>query len=256
MEAGHEVIALRRPGGVPRIPLVIQPTWVEGRLDDDWTEILRSCDALVHLAAHGVSPQPTDWNQSIDVNVRQSTLLSIRALEAGVAQIIACGSCLEFGRTGERFDFIPASAPLEPMGPYATSKALFALALGALARSSDASIQLLRPFHLYGEGQNQLNFWPSLRKAALAGEDYPMTLGEQIRDFQEVGSAAAAFVGALGTGNSNSGTLLTRNIGSGKAVTVREFAARCWLEWAAKGRLLCGDVPYRENEIMRFVPEV
>ena len=36
--------------------------------------------------------------------------------------------------------------------------------------------------------------WPSLKKAALSGKDFPMTGGEQIRDFAPVESVAKLFL--------------------------------------------------------------
>ena len=256
LASGHEIVALRRPGATTPIPLVNEPKWIDGRLDDDWSAELEGCDTLVHFAAQGVSPQPTNWNLSLDVNVRQSILLVESALKAGVARIIACGSCMEYGRSGERYDFIPVDAPLEPLGPYATSKAAFSFALGAMARSSGSTFQLFRPFHLYGEGQHESNLWPSIREAALAGDDFPMTPGEQIRDFQRVEDAAALFVKAITQRDLPSRTLLVQNLGSGVPITLKDFAARCWKDWGAKGKILIGKLPYRDNEVMRFVPEI
>mgnify|MGYP006097870083 CR=1 FL=1 len=39
-------------------------------------------------------------------------------------------------------------------------------------------------------------------------------------------------------------------------MSVLEFSKYWWNKWEAKGKLKVGSVPYRENEIMRFVPEV
>ena len=36
----------------------------------------------------------------------------------------------------------------------------------------------------------------------------------------------------------------------------RFFAEHWWKNWDAKGRLLPGALPYRDNEVMRYVPEV
>jgi nucleoside-diphosphate-sugar epimerase len=255
LSAGHDIVALRRPGAALKIQLEKEPTWIEGNLNDDWGKVFESCDALVHLAAQGVSPQPTNWNTAIEVNVRQSISLVHLALTSGISSVVACGSCLEYGASGERFDYIPVTAPLEPTGPYATSKAMFSIALGALARDSDTMIQLLRPFHLYGEGQHESNFWPSLRKAAIAGQDFPMTSGEQIRDFVPVEDVARQFLKAcsepLVPGNPH-----IRNIGSGNPQTLRQFAEYWWKHWEASGKLKFGELPYRVGEVMRYAPKI
>jgi len=255
MDAGHQVVGLRLPGTVPVIPLAGEVEWIEAALDRVPGSALRGCDALVHFAAQGVSPQPTDWNLEFEVNVRQSPGLMADAVDVGIPHLIACGSCFEYGKSGERYEFIPADAPLEPVGPYAASKAAFSLAFAAMARSSPCACTLLRPFHLFGEGQHPSNFWPSLRAAALSGADFPMTLGEQVRDFQPVEAVAAAFLGTCVTPPDDS-RLMVRNLGSGCPTTLREFAEAWWSRWNAAGTLELGAVPYRNEEVMRFVPKI
>src|ERR1019366_8540375 len=123
LAARHHVFALRRGGGKTRISLPQEPVWLEGNLDRDWSEDFSQCHALVHLAAVGVSPQKTDWDELLDVNVQQSLNLWPQAVNAGVKRFVICGSCFEYGKSGERFELIPADAPLEPTNAYAASKA-------------------------------------------------------------------------------------------------------------------------------------
>ena len=52
----------------------------------------------------------------------------------------------------------------------------------SLAIEKKIEVIVLRPFEVFGEGQHESLFWPSLQKAALAGEDFAMTAGEQFRD--------------------------------------------------------------------------
>lgn len=254
LEAGHEVGALRRPGSSPIIPLDQEPRWHEHALDEVPASVLEGCDALIHFAAQGVSPQPTDWSLAFEVNARRSISLFAAAEKVGVPHLIACGSCFEYGKSGERYRKIPPDAPLEPVGPYAASKAAFSLAVEALARSSSSAFTLLRPFHLFGEGQHDSNFWPSLRLAARSGTDFPMTAGEQIRDYLPVETAAKAFLEAATSTHSQS--FRVSNLGSGEPVSLADFAARWWDTWNATGSLQVGQIPYRDNEVMRFVPQV
>jgi len=46
------------------------------------------------------------------------------------------------------------------------------------------------------------------------------------------------------------------NIASGHPVSLRGFASEWWSRWNANGSLRCGGVPYRQGEVMRYVPEV
>jgi nucleoside-diphosphate-sugar epimerase len=255
LAAGHRVIALRRPGSVPRIPLVVEPEWLDGALDSVAPEALRGCDALVHLAALGVSPQKAEWAELFRVNVSESLALWQRAVDAGVRQFLVCGSCFEYGQSGSRYATIPPDAPLEPVNGYGASKAAASVAVLALAVERGLSLSLLRPFHVFGEGQHRENFWPSLRAAALAGKDFPMTSGEQVRDFVPVERVAARFLAALAD-PPPAGRPRIANIGTGQPQTLRAFAEEWWGRFGATGRLQPGAVPYRAGEVMRYVPEL
>jgi len=253
---GHEVTALRLPGDRPKIPLATQPEWVDGSLADNWRDKLAGCGALVHFAAVGVSPQNASWDQLFAVNVQQSLDLWLHAADAGVKRFVICGSCFEYGKSGERYEFIPADAPLEPTNAYAASKAAATMAALALAVEKKTELLVLRPFHVFGEGQHESNFWPSLQKAARSGEDFPMTAGGQVRDFVPVEEVADAFLAALARTDLRAGEPGIENVGTGKPQTLRAFAEFWWKHWAAKGKLKFGAVPYRPNEVMRYVPEI
>jgi UDP-glucose 4-epimerase len=253
---GHRVTALRYAGEQPKIPLPTEPDWVEGLLSDDWSAELRQCDAILHLAAAGVSMQNLEWKQLFAVNVNQSLSLWLQAADVGVRRLIIAGSCFEYGSTAARLDFIPADAPLEPTGPYHASKAAATMAAVALAVERGLELALLRPFHVYGEGEAVPRFWPALRQAALAGEDFPMTLGEQVRVFTPVEQVAAAFVAAVTRTDIQPGKPVIENLGRGQPQTLLAFAEHWWRVWGATGRLLPGRLPYRANEIMRYVPLV
>ncbi|MGC3960290.1 MAG: NAD(P)-dependent oxidoreductase [Verrucomicrobiota bacterium] len=256
LAAGHIVTALRYSSDRPKIPLPTQPAWVDGALSDDWRAALKGCDVLIHLAAAGVSMQNLEWEKLFQVNVEQSLNLWLQAANAGVKRFIITGSCFEYGSTAAQLEFIPADAPLLPTGPYHASKAAATMAALGLAVDRGLELVLLRPFHVYGEGEAIPRFWPALRKAALAGEDFPMTLGEQVRVFTPVEQVAAAFVAAVTRTDVQPGNPLIENLACGQAQSLRDFAEHWWRVWNAKGRLIPGAVPYRANEIMRYVPAV
>jgi len=256
LAAGHEVIALRRPGSQPAIPLTSEPIWVEGAMTDDWRNRLADCGALVHLAAAGVNTQQADWRELFAVNLDQSLALWLQAVAAGVKRLVICGSCFEYGRSGERYEQIPPDAPLAPTGPYHASKAAATLAATALGIERQIELVVLRPFHVFGTGEAEGRFWPSLRKAALAGCDFPMTEGEQVRDFIPVEQVAESFLTALTRSDLRPGEPQIANVGTGQPQTLRAFAEYWWRAWNATGQLLPGRVPYRPNEVMRYVPDV
>jgi len=256
--AGHEVITLRRTQkSRPRFALPFEPQWLDKNLCDVSSADFGGCDSLVHLAAVGVdNPGACSWEEAIRINVTESIRLLIAASQAGIRRMIVCGSCFEYGRVGERFQTIPASATLEPTGPYHASKAAATLAAYALAIEQNLEMMILRPFHVYGEGEAEHRFWPALRRAAFAGEDFPMTPGGQVRDFIPVRDLARAFLNALDEKEISRGEPIIENIGTGKATTLLHFAASWWKQWNAAGRLLPGALAYRRNEVMNYIPEI
>ncbi len=292
LDAGHEVIALRRSGSRPRILQTKEPQWIEGELSDATAAWFEGVDVLVHLAAAGVSPQKISWTDAFQINVADSMALIVAAQRAGVNRYILCGTCMEYGGSATQYEKIPVNAPLLPAGPYASSKTSFFHGIQAFCSDHQLALTYLRPFTVYGPGQHHENLWPSLQKAAAAGEDFPMTLGQQVRDFVPVETVAQAFLRAAeqqyqsercksakveksdppfniqhSTFNIHnspphlptfppSHQIRIANIGTGTPQTILEFAEHWWKTWNAKGKLLPGAIPYRDNEVMRYVPEI
>jgi len=255
MAAGDEVRALRRSNGSqPRIPLDPEPEWITKGMADVSVEDFLGTDALVHLAAAGVSPQKADPETLLRVNVTESHGLWLRAAETGIRRFVICGSSFEYGRSAERFDFIPADAPLEPVCAYGASKAAASMVAIALAVEKQIELIVLRPFQVFGDGQHKSNFWPSLKAAALCGGDFLMTPGDQWRDFVPVEEVARAFVRAVRRADLRPGAPRVENIGTGVPQTLRTFGEHWWRQWGARGKLVVGARPHRAGEVMRCVP--
>ena len=254
LSSGHKIVGLRRPNHLAKIDLPRQSTWFEGTLETDMRQALESCEAIIHLAAYGVNPNFDSWHEAFRWNVSASVNLWGQAKEVGVKRFIIAGSCSEYGRSAERYEHVPCDAPLEPINAYAASKAAATLAAMAFARENDLELAVLRPFHIYGEGESQERLWPSLKKAALAGKDFPMTFGEQIRDFTPVELAAETFIHYVTEAIIPSGKPVIHNLGTGRPMSLKRFAEKEWKRFGAKGRLKFGEIPYRDNEVMRYVP--
>lgn len=255
--AGHEIIALRRsPDSRPRIPLHKEPHWLDKPMQDLEAEDFSDCSQIVHLAAHSANVPYDTLDNCIIHNVLAPLSMFRAGIEAGIKRFIVAGSCFEYGTSGERYEFIPTDAPLEPTASYPASKAAASVAFHALACELNLELLILRIFQVYGEGELESRFWPSLRKAALAGDDFPMTTGQQVRDFISVEQVAKTFLESLDRRNIHPGQPLVENLGSGKAMSLIDFARREWEKFAGSGKLLEGAVPSRPNEVMRYVPQV
>jgi len=258
--AGHEVVAIRNEASESRILLADQPRWRTAGLaearelfkEDDFRDV----DVVVHLAAAGVLTKDANWFRCYQVNVQESVAVWESAVAAGVRRIVSCGSCFEYGQAGERYERIPVGCPLEPIGPYASSKAAATVSLAGMARDMKFEAAVLRPFHVFGDGEDGGRLWPSLKSAAVNGLDYPMTRGEQVRDMISVESCANVILDVAVNRSLEPGKPEIHNVGTGKSITVRAFAESWWSKWNASGRLVVGALPYRHNEVMRYVPEL
>lgn len=242
----------RSPNSFPKIKLVSQPEWIDTPLDHLAPEHFASCDTLIHLASPGVSPQKATADELIYWNVVAFHKLLENATQGGVKRFILTGTFAEYGLAANQYDCIPSSCELLPTTDYAASKAAAWAIAHAFAVQKNVELCMLRIFSAYGEGQNEDNFWPSLRKAALAGEDFEMTAGEQVRDYIHVSDVARKTLKAATTSELQRGNPAQFNLASGNPTTMRKFAEKYWSEWQATGKLLVGKLPYRHNEVMKF----
>lgn len=197
-----------------------------------------------------------DWKRCFQTNVINSIHLWRQAVAAGIRRFLIVGSCFEYGLSSERYDFIPVSAPLEPTTAYGASKATATMAALAFAVEEQLEIVIARPFHVYGKGEAEGRLYPSLVTAALSDNDLPMTEGYQVRDFQPVEQVSEKLLNSLINCKPKAGTSKLMNLGSGFPKTLYAFADSELIKLHARGRLARGEIPFRENEIMRYIPEL
>lgn len=253
---GHDVVALRRTGSLCRFPLAVQPRWLDGALDGDWSEMLRGCDALVHLAAHTPNPPYAPLDECLFWNVFAPVKLARQAVSAGVRRFIVAGSCFEYGESARDVQFVDTTTPLKPVLSYPTSKAAASVAFEGFCREQCVQLKILRVFQVFGEGEQESRFWPSLRHAARSGLDFPMSEGNQIRDFIPVETVAASFLHHLKASDNAPGVPECHDIGTGISQSLYDFACHWWTHWGASGNLMRGAIPRRAGEIHRLVPRL
>lgn len=258
LEQGHQLLALKRSANSqPRVPLMKDPTWLEKEMTEVTVGDLKDIDVVVHLAAHSANVPYDTLENCILKNVIDPLQLFRKAVEARVTKFVVAGSCFEYGKSGERYDFIPVEAPLEPTQTYPASKALSSTAFYQFAIENKVQLSYHRIFQVFGEGELETRLWPSMSQAALNGEDFPMTKGEQVRDFIEVTQVAQKFLEATNNIMHSTSTVPEyHNLGSGNPQSILEFSKYWWEKWGATGKLLVGVKPYRPGEVMRYVPKI
>lgn len=258
MASGEDVVAHRRDdSSIPKIAIDNGINWLTKPMSELTLADFEGVDVLLHLASSSVNYPYGTLTNNIKFNVCDSLDLFEKAGEAGVSCFVAAGSAFEYGKSGEMHHFIPTTARLDPNNNYATSKAMSFLAFRQFAQNKNKKLSYCRIFQVYGEGEAEGRLWPSLKSAAEKNEDLHLTKGEQIRDFVAVEEVAVQLIGECKWifGQSHH-TIRVRHIGAGNPQTIKQFASYWWSIFGGKGKLIFGAIPYRENEIMRYVPKI
>jgi len=257
-EENIDTIAIRRNiCSQPKIPFVHKMAWLTKSLDEIGMDDLKNVDVLIHLASHSVQHPFDSLDNCITFNVIHPLKLFKTAFAAGVKKFIVAGTCFEYGESGQSYDFIPVNAPLLPTNTYATSKAMAYLAFRQFTLDYPVAINYHRIFHVFGEGESFERLWPKIRIAAKEGVDLELSPGEQLRDFIDVVDVARQILASVKKIHlSEEKGMVVQNLGSGNPQSVKEFVTYWWKRLEAKGKLKFGAIPYRENEVMRFVPKL
>ena len=126
------------------------------------------------------------------------------------------------------------------MTPYGLGKDILRRQLEALSRSVPFSLLWCRLFYMYGPGQARGSLFPLLAAAAARGDEiFPMSGGEQLRDYLPVATVADLLVRTALLPEA-AGIL---NVCSGRPVSVRALVER-WME--------LGRYPYPDYEPLAF----
>lgn len=252
---GYEVVATRRPGSMPVISLIENPIWLDRSFVELTLADLKGVETVIHLASAGVSPKRASWADLQQINVAAGLRLIELTYQAGVRRFVATGTCFEYGSEASAWQHIPPSAALRPITPYGSSKAAGFFMLNSFATNHLIEFYYGRVFTAYGEGQYEANLWPSLHAAALSGADFPMTSGKQIRDFISVQAVAKYLRVAVERNDLVPSLPLVVNIGSGKGLSVLDFASNEWQRLRAHGSLRPGALPSRVDQTDRLVAD-
>ena len=210
---------------------------------------------VFHLAAVGVTDPGVGPALALAVNAG-GTIHLLEALRGrDVRRVVLTGTCYEYGasqRVGESASRRPTVEGLDPFNVYAASK-VAAWAFGRMYwRAHGLPVVTVRPFQVYGPGQIPHTLIPAAIRAALAGENFPMTPGKQERDFIYVEDVVEGMLAAAQAPGIEGQSL---DLGTGQAHTVRQVVERVWAITAAQGHILAGALPYRPAEVMHLAAD-
>jgi len=180
-------------------------------------------DTVVHGAAiHQARQVLQDPLAAIAINVRGTINLFNSALEAGARRFVFMSSAKVYGDP----DALPSgeSDALEPRETYALSKLAGEHFLRMHDSASDMEVVIIRPFSVYGPGQNLGSGYVGMVLECLLGQarvELP-GLRDFQRDFVHIDDVARLAVATI-TAGSLPGVMIL-NAGSGEAVTLGQLA--------------------------------
>ena len=207
-------------------------------------------NAVVHLAASRTRANDLEaYRAAFDTNV-MGTLNVIEACDRlhDEVTLVVLGSAEEYGTQTAPF---AEDRREHPVTAYGAAKLSATHLVQSLVRGERLRAVVLRPSVVYGPGQHPDMFLPSLIRALTAGERFPMSAGEQTRDFLYITDLLSAIVRAMvvpaGLGH-------VINVSSGEPVKLRQVARLvAGLIGPDTERLLdIGARGYRDGEVMDY----
>jgi nucleoside-diphosphate-sugar epimerase len=245
---GHLVIAVARDiERARKMPWFGLVEFIQCDLHDNFKHLLIvGClpDAIVHLAWSGLPNYRGFFH--ISKNLPADLTFLEAAVKSGVPHLLVAGTCLEYG-----MQYGPLTEDMEtyPSTPYGFAKDALRKALQLLRKERPFTLQWMRLFYMYGEGQNENSLLAQLDRAIDERQAvFNMSAGDQLRDYLSIKNVADKFVLAL----DNPQIEGVINCCSGKPISVLDLVQQRCREKVSDIELNRRYYPYPDYEPMAF----
>lgn len=123
---------------------------------------------IVHMGAYGNHSSQQDDQETFEANVVKTYLLLDATKDIPYEAFINIGSSSEYGKKSYpmREDMVP-----EPLTMYGGTKAAGTMLARAFAKKYNKPIATVRPFSIYGPGEAEHRFIPTVIKSLIKGEE-------------------------------------------------------------------------------------
>jgi UDP-glucose 4-epimerase len=182
---------------------------------------------VIHLASVGVTDPFLPLGEALRGNL-DATLNVLKAVRGQCRVLVA--------RT---------SGELDALNPYAASKAAAWQFCRMFQRTEGWPIVGVMPFQVYGPGQPSRTVLGAALQAARAGSKFPMTSGEQKRDWVYIEDVVT---GLLATAHAVDIEGQTVELGTGQATSVRDVVTKVFA-LVGSGQPLIGALAPRPGEV-------
>ena len=187
----------------------------------------------------------------IDTNVKGTVNLLRSVIDEKIAleRFINTGTCEEYGDASVPFH---EDKREKPVSPYSASKVAATYFCQMIHKTMGVPIVTLRPFLAYGPYQDADMFIPSLICHCLEKRDFPMTEGDQTREFNYVDDIVDAYLLAAACQNLQNVNGEIINIGNSIEYKIKDVAEKIVKMMGSPIRLLKGALPKRTGETEHF----
>ena len=164
-------------------------------------------------------------------------------------RFIQIGSSDEYGSNAIHTN---ESIMAQSFSPYSLGKNFATQFIKYLSDHEDFPGVVLRLFLFYGPGQKLNRFLPSIVDSCLRDQIFPVSPGEQLRDFCYVEDIAEAIIQTM-TAKNLDGEII--NLGSGQGVSIKEMVMRVQ-KIIGLGTPDIGALDYRKGENMKLIADM
>jgi len=234
---GHQVIGIKRKSSsLQRIENIISELILYNIEDIDLLVMFRmhcKIDAVIHTATcYGRNGESS--NEILSANL----IFPLKLLNATVHSNVAL--------------FLNTDTALEKyLNPYALSKAQFSEWGRYFARQKQIRFLNLKLEYFFGPNEDKSNFTQYVINCCL--DNIPLlklTSGLQKRDFIYIDDVVSVYLLLLEKRDLFNDNFIEYEVGSGAAITIRQFVELIHRLTASKTHLGFGDLPYRIGEVM------
>lgn len=139
------------------------------------------CPEIVfHLAAYGVDSTQKEYIKAAQINILGTINILNSLRDTGCKKFINMSSCAEYGN---KKDIMKEDMYPEPVSIYGSSKACATIVAHQIARENNIDIITLRPFGIFGEGEERHKIFSHIILSILEDKEVRLTSCEQLRDY-------------------------------------------------------------------------
>lgn len=205
---------------------------------------IAQADTLAHLAWPGLPNYQARFH--LETTLPHEIIFLLSLLEKGLKRLLVTGTCFEYGLQS---GCLSEDTPAQPVTAYAEAKARLHDYLTRQSREKPYSLIWTRLFYLHGPGQHPGSLLAQLDHAIDRGSStFPMSGGEQLRDYLPVSEVATRLANLLENANAHG----VVNICSGIPISIRGLVEQTITARNASIRPILGHYPYPAHEPMAF----